>query len=161
MWLCCEQGRVRIGAACRPGVGQPLSITFPHVCQNWFTNLRKRHWDPLRKGREPRSHFDVALLAAMAKHGLVDGVGIASSIDALHSVQASAQNAVELHAGSGRGQAAHTSGRYSSGRRTRRRLNSAPPGVNWSFPDATETGFLADCVAAAEAAACAASSACL
>lgn len=30
--------------------------------RNWFTNMRKRHWKPIRKGREPRSYLEIVLL---------------------------------------------------------------------------------------------------
>mmetsp|Transcript_17366 Transcript_17366/g.21368 ORF Transcript_17366/g.21368 Transcript_17366/m.21368 type:complete len:195 (-) Transcript_17366:36-620(-) len=30
--------------------------------RNWFTNMRKRHWKPIRKGREPRSYMEIVLM---------------------------------------------------------------------------------------------------
>jgi len=36
--------------------------------RNWFTNIRKRHWAPVRKGREPRSFLDVVV----QRHMLVE-----------------------------------------------------------------------------------------
>ena len=29
--------------------------------RNWFTNIRKRHWTPVVKGRKPRSRMDVEI----------------------------------------------------------------------------------------------------
>merc|ERR1740138_1524417 len=38
--------------------------------RNWFTNIRKRHWAPVRKGREPRSFLDVVV----QRHMLVEKI---------------------------------------------------------------------------------------
>lgn len=34
---------------------------------NWFTNMRKRHWKPLKQGRKPRSYEEYKLLEEMKK----------------------------------------------------------------------------------------------
>lgn len=33
--------------------------------RNWFTNMRKRHWSPVKQGREPRSYVDFILFKRM------------------------------------------------------------------------------------------------
>jgi len=45
----------------------------PTQIRNWFTNFRKRHWNPVRNGREPRSYVDFVLfkrLSELGKKGL-------------------------------------------------------------------------------------------
>jgi hypothetical protein len=45
---------------------QTANLTTTQV-RNFFTNVRKRHWNPLRKGRQPRSFLDVAVMTATEK----------------------------------------------------------------------------------------------
>lgn len=33
--------------------------------RNWFTNIRKRHWTPIRNGEQPKTFLDEILLKAM------------------------------------------------------------------------------------------------
>lgn len=42
-----------------------LSVT---QVRNWFTNVRKRHWGPIIKGREPRSKLDWVIHEYIAAH---------------------------------------------------------------------------------------------
>ncbi|GBG30955.1 Homeobox protein CUP9 [Hondaea fermentalgiana] len=38
--------------------------------RNWFTNFRKRHWNPIRAGREPKSYVDFILFKRLLELGV-------------------------------------------------------------------------------------------
>lgn len=38
--------------------------------RNWFTNFRKRHWNPIRAGREPKSYVDFILYKRLQELGV-------------------------------------------------------------------------------------------
>lgn len=47
--------------AAKEEISQKTGLTHNQI-RNWFTNIRKRHWTPIVKGREPRSAMDVEIL---------------------------------------------------------------------------------------------------